>query len=143
MKFKDATMEDYDVAFDYIVKLWTYNTYDKDEIREVYREVLADENSFAFFLMDDDGRYHGFCHGDYFLTFWMSGLTCYVSSIISNEDERGMGYGWMFMDHAVELAKARGCKAVTLESGTPRTDAHEFYKKYGFEMGCYGFDKNL
>ena len=58
MKFKDATMEDYDVAFDYIVKLWTYNTYDKDEIREVYREVLADENSFAFFLMDDDGRYH-------------------------------------------------------------------------------------
>ena len=30
MKFKDATMEDYDVAFDYIVKLWTYNTYDKD-----------------------------------------------------------------------------------------------------------------
>ena len=114
MKFKDATMEDYDVAFDYIVKLWTYNTYDKDEIREVYREVLADENSFVFFLIDDDSRYHGFCHGDYFLTFWMSDLTCYVSSIISNKDERGMGYGWMLMDHAVELAKARGCKAVTL-----------------------------
>ena len=85
MEFKNATMEDFEAAFDYIVKLWTYNTYDKDVTRKVYEEVLADENSFAFFLMDGD-EYHGFCHGAYFNTFWMSGPTCYVSSIITNED---------------------------------------------------------
>ena len=52
MEFKTATMADFDVAFDYIEKLWDYNTYDKDVIRKVYADVLADENSFAFFLMD-------------------------------------------------------------------------------------------
>ena len=52
MEFKTATMADFDVAFDYIEKLWTYNTYDKEVIRKVYADVLADENSFAFFLMD-------------------------------------------------------------------------------------------
>ena len=31
MKFKKATMEDFDAAFDFIEKLWSYNTYDKDE----------------------------------------------------------------------------------------------------------------
>ena len=87
MEFKTATMADFDVAFDYIEKLWTYNTYDKEVIRKVYADVLADENSFAFFLMDGD-TYHGFCHGAYFNTFWLSGMTCYVSSIITNEDER-------------------------------------------------------
>ena len=51
MEFKTATMADFDVAFDYIEKLWTYNTYDKEVIRKVYADVLADENSFAFFLM--------------------------------------------------------------------------------------------
>ena len=105
MEFKTATMADFDVAFDYIEKLWTYNTYDKEVIRKVYADVLADENSFAFFLMDGD-TYHGFCHGAYFNTFWLSGMTCYVSSIITNEDERGKGCGVKLMDHAKELAQA-------------------------------------
>ena len=104
--------------------------------------MLADENSFAFFLMDGD-TYHGFCHGAYFNTFWLSGMTCYVSSIITNEDERGKGYGVKLMDHAKELAKARGCKALVLDSGMPRTQAHRFYEIYGFEKSCYGFDYYL
>ena len=142
MEFKNATMADFDVAFDYIEKLWTYNTYDKEVIRKVYADVLADENSFAFFLMDGD-EYHGFCHGAYFNTFWLSGMTCYVSSIITNEDERGKGNGVKLMDHAKELAKERGCKALVLDSGMPRTQAHRFYEIYGFEKSCYGFDYYL
>ncbi len=140
MEFKKATMEDFDVAFDYIVKLWTYNTYDKEEIRKVYEEVIEDENAFAFFCMEGD-EYHGFCHGDYFMTFWMSGLTCYVSSIITNEEDRGKGYGVKLMDEAFRLARERGCKAVTLDSGLPRAEAHRFYEIYGFEKSCYGFEK--
>ncbi len=142
MEFKNATMEDYDAAFDYIEKLWTYNTYDKDQIRQVYQDVINDPNSFAFFLMDGD-EYHGFCHGAYFNTFWLSGMTCYLSSIITNENERGQGNGIKLMDHAKELAKARGCKAIVLDSGFPRTGAHRFYEIYGFEKSCYGFDLNL
>ena len=115
---------------------------DKEVIRKVYADVLADENSFAFFLMDGD-TYHGFCHGAYFNTFWLSGMTCYVSSIITNEDERGKGCGVKLMDHAKELAKARGCKALVLDSGMPRTQAHRFYEIYGFEKSCYGFDYYL
>lgn len=49
MEFKNATMDDFDVAFDYIEKLWTYNTYDKEVIRQVYADVINDPNSFAFF----------------------------------------------------------------------------------------------
>ena len=143
MHYKNATMDDFDVAFDYIEKLWTYNTYDKDVIRKVYSDVIGDANSFAFFLMDDDGGYHGFCHGTYFNTFWLSGMTCYVSSIITNEDERGQGNGIKLMDHARDLAKERGRKGLVLDSGMPRTQAHRFYEKYGFEKSCYGFDYYL
>ena len=140
MHFKHAEISDFEVAFGYIEKLWTYNTYDRESLSVVYRQVVGDPNSFAFFLVDENGGYHGFCHGAYFNTFWMTGLTCYLSSIITNEDERGMGYGVMLMDHAVELARARGCKAVVLDSGMPRTEAHRFYERYGFERGCLGFD---
>ena len=127
MEFKTATMADFDVAFDYIEKLWDYNTYDKDVIRKVYADVLADENSFAFFLMDGD-TYHGFCHGAYFNTFWLSGMTCYVSSIITNENERGKGCGVKLMDHAKELAKDIRAFLNTL----PAREQDIFLRRYFF-----------
>lgn len=142
MEIKNATMEDFDLAFDYIEKLWTYNTYNRDVILKVYKEVLANENDFAFFLFDE-GKAKGFCHGTFFNTFWLSGQTCYVSSIISNQEERGKGYGIKLMDHAKELAKARGCHAIVLDSGMPRLEAHRFYEIYGFEKCAYCFELKL
>ena len=142
MEIKNATMEDFDLAFDYIEKLWTYNTYDRDVILKVYKEVLANDNDFAFFVFDE-GKAKGFCHGTFFNTFWLSGQTCYVSSIISNLEERGKGYGQKLMDHAVELAKERGCHAIVLDSGMPRLEAHRFYEIYGFEKCAYCFELKL
>ena len=129
MKFRTAVTEDFETAFQYIQALWTYNTYDKEEIRTVYDL--------------DEGEYKGFCHGDYFDTFWMSGRTCYISSLITNEKDRGKGYGRALVDHALQLARRERCKAVILDSGFPREQAHRFYEKYGFEKSCYGFELEL
>ena len=139
MEIRKAAAEDFDIVFDFIEKLWTYNTYDREEIRKVYMDVINDECSFAFLLWDE-GICRGMCHGDYFNTFWMSGLTCYVSSLITREEDHGKGYGVALLDHAKKLAKQRGCKAITLDSGLPRTGAHGFYEHYGFEKSCYGFE---
>lgn len=143
MRIKTAEPNDFPEALRFIRALWGYNDYEAGPTREVYDRVLADGESFAFFLLDDGGRYVGMCHGDYFQTFWMCGLTCYVSSLIVDERERGKGYGTMMLDHALELARARGCRAVTLDSGLPRTAAHRFYEGYGFEKSCYGFEMKL
>lgn len=51
---------------------------------------------------------------------------CYVSSLITNEEDRGKGYGVKLLDHVKKLAKERGCKAITLDSGLPRVQAHGF-----------------
>lgn len=142
MTIKNAAPEDFSSAFDFIRTLWTYNTYEEETVRRVYLEVIANPNSFAFFLVEK-GIFRGFCHGDYFNTFWMSGLTCYVSSLITREEDRGKGYGVKLLDHARELAVQKGCKAVILNSGLPRTAAHGFYEHYGFEKSCYGFELAL
>ena len=39
MEFKTATMADFDVAFDYIEKLWTYNTLSHIHISEPTRRT--------------------------------------------------------------------------------------------------------
>ena len=50
MKIKNATIKDFDTAYEYIKKLWDYNTYDYETTKEVYEKVLQDENSFCIFL---------------------------------------------------------------------------------------------
>lgn len=139
VEIRNATMEDFDLAFDYIEKLWTYNTYDRDTIAKVYKEVLENPNDFAYFLYDE-GRPVGFCHGTIFNTFWLSGKTCYVSSIMSNAELRRRGYGRALMDHAKKLAEEQHCTAVVLDSGLPREEAHKFYEIYGFEKCGYSFE---
>ena len=47
---KQATKQEFEQAFYFIERLWDYNVYDKEAVRNVYKEILADENSFAFFL---------------------------------------------------------------------------------------------
>lgn len=142
MEIRNATAEDFGIVFDYVEKLWAYNKYDPEKIAEVYKRVLEDENTFAFLLFDE-GEAKGFCHGAYFDTFWLSGKTCYLSSIITNENERGKGYGIQLMDHAKNLATKEGCKAIVLDSGMPRVGAHQFYEKYGFEKCAYCFELKL
>ncbi|MDR2354688.1 MAG: GNAT family N-acetyltransferase [Clostridiales Family XIII bacterium] len=142
MEIQNATAEDFDAAFDYIEKLWTYNTYDREKIRGVYKDVLENQNDFAFFLRDG-GKTLGFCHGTFFNTFWLSGQTCYVSSIITDEGVRGQGCGVRLMDHAKQLAEARGCRAIVLDSGLPRAPAHRFYEIYGFEKCAHCFELKL
>jgi ribosomal protein S18 acetylase RimI-like enzyme len=135
-------MEDFDVVYDYIRKLWTYNTYDKETVKKIYREVLEKDSDFSFLLLDDE-KPVGWCHGTIFNTFWLSGKTMYISSIITNQEQRGKGYGHKLMDRAVEIAKAGGCRAIVLDSGLPREAAHRFYEDYGFEKCALCFEYKL
>lgn len=140
---RQAEACDFDQAFLYIKKLWNYNTYDRDEIETLYRQILADDRNSCFFAVSDDGIYHGFCHCVYLDTFWMSGKTCYLSGIITNEEDRGSGIGKLLLSHAETLAKGKGCRALILDSGLPRIQAHGFYEHCGYEKSCYGFEKIL
>lgn len=142
MEFRKGRMEDFQMAFTYIEKLWPQNTYDKEVIRKIYKEVIENDDDFFFFIFDDN-KVRGLCHGTYFNTFWLSGKTCYLSSIITNEEDRGKGYGRKMMDHAKELAKARGCKGIILDSAMERKDAHRFYEIYGFEKCANAYKLNL
>ena len=42
-------------------------------------------------------------------------------------------------DYVKEKSKEKDCKALILDSGLPRVEAHGFYEHYGFAKNCYGF----
>ncbi len=139
MVIREAEREDFESVFELIKALWSYNDYEYETTFRTYCEILSEENSFAYVVMDG-AEIVGFFHGDYFPTLWMCGTTCYLSGIITRDDRRRSGIGTMMLDYVKKLACDKECKAVILDSGLPRTGAHEFYEAYGFEKSCYGFE---
>lgn len=55
----------------------------------------------------------------------------------------GKGYGGMLLDYVTALAKEKGYKGITLDSGYTRFDAHRLYLKKGFTLASHHFSKPL
>ena len=52
---------------------------------------------------------------------------------------RGSGIGGRMLQHAIDLARARGCNLVQLTSDKTREEAHRFYGRLGFVASHDGF----
>ena len=139
MIIRNAKIEDFTNVFELVKVLWDYNTYEFNRTYEIYSKILYGDNTFAY-VVEKDNEIIGFCHGDYFQTLWMCGETCYLSGIIIKSSFRGKGIGQILMKHIKSKAVEYGCKAIILESGILRRDAHKFYERFGFEKSCYGFE---
>ncbi len=44
------------------------------------------------------------------------------------------------LEHAEDLARAKGCRALILDAAFFRTEAHAFYEHNGFAKDCYSFE---
>jgi len=71
------------------------------------------------------------------------GLHLYVDDLVTDEIRRSTGVGRALMDHMQGLARAAGCEAYTLDSGTQRQQAHKFYFREGMVVTSFHFRKPL
>jgi len=71
------------------------------------------------------------------------GLHLYVDDLVTDETRRSTGVGRALMDHMQGLARAAGCEAYTLDSGTQRQQAHKFYFREGMVVTSFHFRKPL
>jgi GNAT superfamily N-acetyltransferase len=71
------------------------------------------------------------------------GLHLYVDDLVTDERQRSRGVGSALMEHLQSLARAAGCEATTLDSGTQRSQAHKFYFREGMAVTSFHFSKKL
>lgn len=55
-----------------------------------------------------------------------------IEAVRVDRERRGQGVGQAMIRHAVELAKAAGCRLVQLTTDVRRADARRFYERLGF-----------
>ncbi|MFE5806941.1 GNAT family N-acetyltransferase [Streptomyces sp. NPDC056491] len=67
----------------------------------------------------------------------------YVDDLVTAAAARSAGVGHELLAHLERHALAAGCTALTLESGTQRTDAHRFYFRERMAVTAFSFEKPL
>ena len=67
----------------------------------------------------------------------------YIPELVVLKKYQHWGIGKKLIESCVEFGKLEGSHRIRLESGNQRKEAHEFYKKLGFEQPSLSFTKNL
>jgi len=65
-----------------------------------------------------------------------------VTTLVVDEALRGRGIGTQLLNEIAELARARGCKKMELDSGFHREQAHATYERYGLMKRRLYFPNN-
>jgi GNAT superfamily N-acetyltransferase len=66
-----------------------------------------------------------------------------VENVVVDERARKSSIGTALMQHAIALARARGCFRVILSSSVHREGSHEFYRGLGLKVFGYSFSVSL
>ena len=66
-----------------------------------------------------------------------------LTALVVIERARGRGIGTLLVAHVENWARARGAGAISLTSALRRTDAHDFYRRLGYEHTGLRLAKSL
>jgi GNAT superfamily N-acetyltransferase len=69
---------------------------------------------------------------------YRGGWRATVESVRADSAMRGQGIGTALMQHAIAMARAKGCALMQLTTHKSRTDAHRFYERLGFSAQHVG-----
>ncbi|CAI8911166.1 MULTISPECIES: GNAT family N-acetyltransferase [Bacillus] len=67
----------------------------------------------------------------------------FVYDLVTAEVHRSEGYGKVLLSYIEEWGIEKGCSSIVLTSAFPRSDAHRFYEREGYDKVSYSFRKEL
>ncbi len=73
----------------------------------------------------------------------VNGRFMYVDDLVTDSRARSRGYGQLVIDWLADHARANGCRALTLDSGVQRFDAHRFYLRNRMAITSHHFHLDL
>ena len=104
--------------------------YISEKINEIVpREVDADEEEFVLKIENENGELIGGCIAEAYEYHWSR---MFLDTLWVDERYRHQGLGSMIIREVERIARAKGCRVVTL--GTASYMARPFYEKHGYTV---------
>jgi len=115
----------------------------EEECKRVFVEQVEQEGSGPLVVEDDGGQVIACCSLHFRPRLNRTAPDAWIPDLVVSPDARRRGAATLMLEEAERRARARGCWQLTLESGYPRTEAHQLYEAFGMHNGGYYFGKAL
>lgn len=114
-----------------------------EQYRRAFAAIAADPRN-AVIVADDEGEVVACLQMAYIACLSRHGAErCQLEGVRVRADRRSDGLGRALVEHAVGLARARGCGLVQLTSDKSRIEALRFYRALGFVASHEGLKLQL
>jgi GNAT superfamily N-acetyltransferase len=115
---------------------------EEEGARQVFLAYLDRDDTEAL-VAEEDGRVVGFVDMEYRTRLNFLEPQAWIPDLIVTENGRSRGAGAALLARCEELARARGCWSLSLESANWRDRAHAFYLREGLADVAKAFSKPL
>lgn len=103
------------------------------EVDGALRALLADDRLGCVLLAEDGGELVGYAVLGFGYSLEFHGRDAFVDELYVRDVARGKGIGSLVLDAAEMACRARGIRALHLESGHGNPDATRLYERRGFK----------
>ena len=94
-------------------------------------------------VAEHQGRVAGVITGHVLRAIHKSEPVAMLTALAVLEEARGIGIGRLLVAHVEEWARARGARTISLTSALRRVEAHDFYRRLGYEHTGLRLAKSL
>lgn len=105
------------------------------------QELAADPDS-GVLVCEAGEKVLGFLAFHFFVQLGLEGDFCRIAYFCVDEQTRGQGVGEQLEKELVKRAAKRGCDRIEVHCSDYRTQAHEFYRKKGYQASPQYFVKS-
>ncbi len=81
---------------------------------------------------DEGGTVVGSANLLYSVSTFLGGKVAVLEDVVVHPCYRGRGIGTQLLQNTLDLAKAEGCRRITLLADAANVTAHAFYERHGF-----------
>ncbi len=135
VSIEQATIEDLPQLTDLLFDLFTQEadfTPDRAKQMRGLRLILEDPSRGRIFVLRQGGIAVGMINLLITISTAEGGFVVLLEDVIINRDHRGHGYGARLLSHAVEYAKKKDFKRITLLTDRINADGLRFFRTHGF-----------
>ena len=130
-----ATIEDLPVLTDLLVDLFTQEAdFEPDRAKQMrgLRLLIEQPSRGRIFVLRNNGRILGMINLLFTISSAEGGFVFLLEDLVIQREFRGQGLGRQLLGYAIEFAKKKDFKRITLLTDRIEEGAHFFYKKLGF-----------
>jgi len=98
---------------------------------EAFRAILDSESAHLFVLQDVEGMPVGTLSVGIYRT--PTGCKAWIEDVVVGHEFRGLGYGKMLVEYAIDFISNSGADTISLTSNSSRIAANQLYQSLGFE----------